>query len=505
MHAPLPFRPFAQAAGPLLLAQAVLLALAVAFRIVNADEGIFLHAAREVAGGAVPYRDVFFMQGPLTAYLFAPVAGLGWAGLFAARALGAAASLALTAGVGWGVYARTGRPRAAALAVALAGFNGLTLAWHPTATTLVWADALAFGGVLALSHGPATRRGAWVFGAGVLLGLAASARFTHGLVGVVALAACAMGGDAGAARGRRAFLLVAGGLLGFLPTLVLAAVDPRAFVLDTLVFRQVWGARVVGQMGAERVRAMGQFALYPQNALVLALAAWSALGRRWPGQQGGSIRRLRAGAAPAEAHARWTALACALGLGGFYAFLSPTQTHYFAATLPYLVLASAPALAYVAERFGRRALGTAGLAYALGAVPYAVLFIGGVRAPDARYRQATVRAVTGVLERCTAPRDTLLAFSPHGPVLARRPAMRGVEVGGVAVVPLLTPAERRTAGLLDAPGLRAALASGRAAAVVYEDGFVDDTTGAFGAYRLALARDGLRVYVRRTARAGCER
>ncbi len=272
----------------LLAGQALLLGVWAALRIVNADEGIVLEAARRVGQGARLYRDVFFMHPPLTAYVFAPVAGAGWAGLYAARGLGVFVSTALVAATGRAAFGLGGDRRAAMLAAALLGLNGLTLAWHPTATTLVWGPALGACGLFALTGGALTARR--VFGAGVWLGLAACARLPEAMLGVAALV-WVLGAPG---RGKHAGALVAGGLVGIAPALAHLALDPAAFWLDVVVFRQVWGAEVVAMPLGGTVKAFGQFVLYPQNALVLVLFVGSGVqlrrsgGERW--RVGGSTR-----------------------------------------------------------------------------------------------------------------------------------------------------------------------------------------------------------------------
>ncbi len=135
--------------------------------------------------------------------------------------------------------------------------------------------------------------------------------------------------------------------------------------------------------------------------------------------------------------------------------------------------------------------------YAVCVLPYAVLFLGGQRPKDRRYRLETVQTVTHALAFCTEPGDTVLSFNQHAPVLARRPAAPGLAVGGVATVPRLLPADRRRSGLFDEAALRGALAAGRYRAIVYEPTFFDDGPAPLAArYRRVLGRDSVAVYVR---------
>ena len=462
------------------LAYAGLLATVVFTRIVNADEGIFLQAARRVAAGDVLYRDVFFMQMPLTAYAFAPAAPHGWAGFFALRLAGALMSAGVAAAVAALVRWMGGSGRAAALAAGLFALNGLVLAWHPLGQTTVWSDGFGVLGLAALAAEARTGRARWAAVAGALLGLAALARLTHVLLVAVAFGAFVIG-----RRGRAAGAFAGGAALALTPAVVLFALDPFAFWMGNVGFRGVWGAEVAGMPLAGHLRAVALFVLYPQNAVVLALAAWG-----W---------RRRTDLEPAGRRVQTLAAAMGVALFAFYTVLRPAQMQYFVQTLPFALVVAAPALARVAGGLTVRWAVVGGLVYAAFAAPFAALFVGGVRAKDRRARLPTVAAAVAAVERCAAPADTVLGFNQHVPVLARRPALPGMEVGGVGVVPHLTPRERAAvAGLFAEADLRAAIAAGRATVVVREPGFTDDGDAALRSrYVRVWVRDSLSVWARR--------
>ncbi len=145
----------------------------------NQDEGWYLYAARLVAGGAVPYRDFAYTQGPLLPLVYAPFDRF-------VAAWGLAGGRLITAGFGWlaallaaGLAARLAGPRrreAALLAFALIAVN----VYQSSFTTVVKTYSLtAFclaGGFLALAGGLERRQRAKLWLAGALMTLAAGTR-----------------------------------------------------------------------------------------------------------------------------------------------------------------------------------------------------------------------------------------------------------------------------------------------------------------------------------------
>lgn len=447
--------------GLVVLLQAVALAFFVRFRLIDGDTGIFLHAARMVRHGAVPYHDFFYMQMPYQAYLLAPFATEGFAGLFMARTLAATASLLMTAGLGLTAYRVTRDAVASTAAAFLFGLNALTLVWHSVPKTTVTSDFFGVAAMISFitwaTH-PAGRR-RWLVIAGAAIGLAAGFRLTHVLLlpGAAAFvwywspssreAVCALGA------------LALGAVAASVGSIVLFALGPHAFLFHNLVFRQVWAGAVVQMPWDVRVLTVAKFVFYPANLLLIVLA-------------GLGLYRVCTQAVPlALRRAAVTGAVFGGTLMLFYVVVTPTMLQYFGQTLPYLVMAGLPALAALPLRWRRRGvLVGVGAAYAALIAPFAIVFLLAVRDRDRRFDLENTRALVTTIHACTTPDEVMLSTSPHLPVLAQRPAVQGLEVQGLSVVEHLTPAQRERALLLSLDDLVRVLQDEQPALVAFDRG-----------------------------------
>src|SRR5205823_13303711 len=114
------------------------------FRLVDADEGIYLFNARSVLNGDLPYHDFFYPQMPLLPYVYGlwmKLFGVSW---YSGRLLSALLAVAL----GLSVYAHAARLTRSRplgiLAVSLFASSTLCLAWLSAAKTFSLATFLLF-------------------------------------------------------------------------------------------------------------------------------------------------------------------------------------------------------------------------------------------------------------------------------------------------------------------------------------------------------------------------
>lgn len=143
------------------------------FRLVDADEGIYLLNAKLALNGQLPYHDFFYPQMPLLPYVYGlwmKVFGVSW---YAGRLLSALLAVAL----GLLIYAHaarlTGRRPLGILAASLFASSTLCLAWLSAAKTFSLATFLLFASYAAVF----SRRHRWkYFLSGLLLGLAIDTR-----------------------------------------------------------------------------------------------------------------------------------------------------------------------------------------------------------------------------------------------------------------------------------------------------------------------------------------
>ena len=176
-------------ARPGLVAGAVLLALALyllntGLGNLNQDEGWYLYAALEQAGGRMPYRDFFFSQGPLMPAVYGLLAPL-WAplGLLGGRLLTVGfglASGALTALLAAQAVPKPRRWAAAITAWLLTAGNVYHAYFTTIPKTYALAACLLVSGILALSLAPRRHGACWAAAGGFLLALAACTRLSLG-------------------------------------------------------------------------------------------------------------------------------------------------------------------------------------------------------------------------------------------------------------------------------------------------------------------------------------
>lgn len=169
------------AAGALYL---LLGALNIYWGDLNQDEGWYLYAARQVAHGAMPYRDFAFTQGPVLPLVYALFDGgvrhLGLAGgrlvTFALGFCAAVAAAALAARVA----PAAARRQAAALAFMLLAGNVYQSYFTTVVKTYALCALFLAAGLLALTLVGRRAGRAAAAGAGVLLALAAGTRVSAG-------------------------------------------------------------------------------------------------------------------------------------------------------------------------------------------------------------------------------------------------------------------------------------------------------------------------------------
>lgn len=481
-----------RAPGPwtvLLLAVALLawFSLLARFRLIDADEGWELMAARLVAGGARPYRDFFTQQMPLLPWIYGAwgrAAGFGWA---AGRWL----SVILAAGSGVLMYriaARaTGRSAWGLAAAALFSLNALVFTWLPVVKTYALTTVLLLGAWEILAAAP-ERAWRWL-AAGLLAGLAVETRlYVAGAIPALAAAGWA------ARRARTGPAWAAAGVgLALLPAGLLWREDPvRSWFMTVgyhLARSRAGTIEAVAQKAAllfdlaglgERSGAAGV------QCLLLAGAAMLAVG----------CSRPRRGAGP-------LAVAAALGLVSLVP--TPAFAQYFCLAVPFLALALVEGLAALAaarrapepRSLPRRVAVVLALAYGL-AVP-AEWSRGCLTGADLliedrpeNWTLETAAAVAGLVDREVARAgEPVLAWWPGFLVGSGAAPVSGMENQFAMTAALEAPAGRLAAWhLLDPRAVALMIRAGQPRVCVVGGWMVEMPAGAV---RRHLAACGYRI------------
>lgn len=415
----------------LLAAQGLLSALFVGWRLIDADEGFYLSAAREVAHGHLPYVDFFYPQMPLLPFLGAPLASWGISSLLVLRALTAVAGLLLT----WQTYRFVRRisddQRTAMWAAVLIGLSGLLLAWHTTFKTYGWTDLfmlVSFSFLLNAGEASAHRlRDSFV--SFLFLGLAVGMRSV--LVVLAPLFGYWLWRDirAGAGQSRKPLLAaLAGFSLPLLPALVLFVEAPGSFWFSNLGFHLHRGTPLtVAESLLNKLTSLGEFIALPQTLIILGLLLGAVLLRRLVPQEMWRVAK--------------RGLVAALVIAVVYLFPKAIHMQYFQQTLPFLVIATVPALWLIARMPALRWLrNLGGILYLFGIAPFVVIFLFAPRAMDQKYTWDNIDQVVSIIQSHSEPGDTVLSEWAGYPVLAERSPILGGEHCGFQLVPNLDPA-----------------------------------------------------------------
>ncbi len=199
------------------------------FRLVDADEGIYLFNARSVLNGDLPYHDFFYPQMPLLPYVYGlwmKLFGVSW---YSGRLLSALLAVAL----GLIVYAHaarlTGSRPFGILAVSLFASSTLCLAWLSTAKTFSLATLLLFASYAVVF----SRLHRWrYFFSGLLLGLAIDTRLY--LVVVIPLLLVHLVRSETENRRLQIARFTVGLVIAILPNELFLLMDPNVYLFNVL-------------------------------------------------------------------------------------------------------------------------------------------------------------------------------------------------------------------------------------------------------------------------------
>ena len=268
----------------------VLYGFSIWFGNLNQDEGWYLYAARQVAGGATVYRDFFFTQGPLMPHVYGLLAGL-WSpyGVLGGRLM--TVFFGLSGCVLAALLARRAVPsrcaaEAGIMAFALTACNLYHVYFTTIPKTYALASCLLLGGYLVLSLCLSRRKktrsrmsSMWALPAGLLIAWAAGTRLSLGvLLPVTVLWLLLTCRKTGAAF----FWFALGGGMGLAITYGPALLDAREPFLFSQSFHVARGGRDLFFMVGSLVRTARGY--LPACLLCLALIVFRLF--RGPGGAG---------------------------------------------------------------------------------------------------------------------------------------------------------------------------------------------------------------------------
>jgi hypothetical protein len=170
-------------------AATLVVALSVASLVLgdlNQDEGWYLYAAGLVSGGALPYEDFAFTQGPVMPFVYSLLwPAIDTWGVFAGRLFSSLLFCLCCGGVcllSAGMVRRGLRLPAAFLGLVLTGVNAYQSYFSSVVKTYSLSSLLLVTGFLALMGAVKGRTRLWGAVSGLLFGLAAATRLSAGIV-----------------------------------------------------------------------------------------------------------------------------------------------------------------------------------------------------------------------------------------------------------------------------------------------------------------------------------
>jgi len=210
-------------------------------RPLDGDEGYYTSAARLVWEGKTPYKDFAFPQGILVPYLYSWTWAVHPRSLAAMRFLSAACGA--IAALVWGVWLLSRRRLSTTVALATFAvvlFNPYWVWWNTALKTFAITNLLTSIAMICLYVALQSRRTEWYAGAGLALGICASARSLYApLVPFVLVWLFYYEWRSPARRLRGTLAFLGGAAFGVLPMIISFVMGPQAFVFNNVRYRSL--------------------------------------------------------------------------------------------------------------------------------------------------------------------------------------------------------------------------------------------------------------------------
>jgi len=411
--------------------QVGLLLIFVFFRHIDADEGIYLMSAHQVAEGKSPYFDFFYAQMPYLPYLYAPFSHFGFLSLFWGRALSALLCL-LTSWLLYYLMVSLTRNRKLALVVFfLYAFNSLTLNWHSVIKTYAFSDLFGLLSFTFLAQTLLNRNGraGYTFLAGMFVGLAFNCRLTFLPIFCLELMLISL-----FYRNRLANLtsVIAGALFSSIGSIYLLLKGPDTFLFNNWGWHQIWGNKLVRMDFLGKLHVLSKFIFYPQNLFILILALMACiyiLKKPEHDNTAGALSKIQL---------------MALGFSVLFllfAFLpNPSQSQYYQHAIPYLLIFSASSLDRLLTWLDkRRFLAFLGSAfYFLGLAPFVFVFVFTIRPKDRIFKINRVKKVVQIIQENSRKDDYIFSWWNGYVFLSGRRLLPGNYTWDHQMTPLIT-------------------------------------------------------------------
>lgn len=410
----------------LLLVHAAMLAVFVATRLVDYDEGFYSIASLMMHHGLQPYTDFFFMQMSMLPAIFAPLATGGWPSFFVLRAFAALAGILSAVLVTMIVNRITKDIKVTVIALFLYALCGLFVVWHTTFKALPFTHFFALAAFFFWLRYYEKKKIIDLILTGLFLSALINFRsvfivlLPHYIISISALSQVG--------RGRRLMVFLVSLIPFAIPTLLRIYDSSSGFIFGNLIFHLYRDAdRSFLSILGGKLDVLTKVIIDPQLLIISILLLFSVISLlRSRLKLPGDLVRTPAGMAMMN-----FALIFIV-----YLLPHPMTRQYIEQYLGFAIIIIAMVLPvwlkwlekHVPVIPRNRLMAIVAAVYVLGIIPYFVIFIFGVRAHDSRYRLSEIKKVTSRMLTLGGETDTVLSEWPGYLYFTRQVPLRYTEI-----------------------------------------------------------------------------
>jgi hypothetical protein len=395
----------------------------VFLRIINVNEGIYLSAASMLRHGAEPYVNFFFPQMPGTPIFLAPFAGFGWTSLFISRAFGLFCHL-LLAFLLYNFSKNLINDRRVNLGVLfLAILSGPLLTWNSLPETYPLSNLFFFASfiMLTLTIRKAQIDYFHIFLSFAFLGIAMNVRIIF-VIFIPLYFFMLYFFFRSLKQIKFGYFLLAvilGILIPSIYSLRLFIISPANFLFNNLGYYLLHAQdSSFWHIALMKLVVLVRVLIQPHYFIPLILAIWSLVIINSPGQK--------------NRYSSWhrmvfnLSLVIAAFITIIYMVPDPTHVQYYNQTLPFIIIATVPAIREILTK-DRTYKGLLASAYILGLILYPAVYIFDIGNVNSDYEIQNVRKVTRAIRSNSAPGEVVLSEWPGYNVLSKRKQAGGDE------------------------------------------------------------------------------
>lgn len=412
----------------LLLIHLVVLGVFAAYRIVDADEGVYLSAARMVGLGLSPYTDFFYTQLPMMPTIFAPFADNGWLSFFALRGFAVLAGF-LSAILLMMIVLKTTRSYISTIiALLMYTFSGMIVVWHSTYKALPFCHFLALGTFFFWLLYSEKRSLLYLILTGLFL--SALVNFRSVFIILLPLYLISMVHLSGGKRVRDLMIFTLSLIPLAVPTFMRILESADHFFYGNLFFQIYRDAdSSIGHIISNRLVTFFKAAIDPHLFIIFILTIISLL----------FLIRQKKIASPKDMVVRPEGMAVMnlVLIAVVYLLPHPMSRQYIEQYLAFSIIIIAFNLETMLLNLSRLRLMYRKLTiiivaalYLVSLIPYVAIFIWGVRKNDRRFLLSEIREVTNQMLTLATESDTVLAEWAGYPFLTRQTPLRYTEILG---------------------------------------------------------------------------